>query len=185
MRIILLTLLLMFNLNNAFAAKYQKALLAGGCFWGMEELIRAVDGVVKTEVGYSGGTIANPTYEIIKTGLSGHAESIEITFDPMKISYEKLLKFFFTIHNPTEENRQENDIGTQYRSEIFYLNDEQKNTALKIIAQANLSGVFKKPLATKVTKAQQFYPAEEYHQNYLKKNLYGYTCHHVREEWKF
>lgn len=182
---LILSLIFMFNFSNANAAKYQKAILAGGCFWGMEELIRSFDGVVSTEVGYTGGTIPNPTYQIVSSGLSGHAEAIQINFDPTKTSYEKILKFFFTIHDPTQENRQENDIGTQYRSAIFYLNDEQKSIALKVVEEANLSGVFKKPVATKVTQATQFYPAEEYHQNYLQKNPYGYTCHHIHKEWKF
>jgi methionine-S-sulfoxide reductase len=177
--------------NRVFSASsfaktgYEKAILAGGCFWGVEELLRGLNGVVETQVGYSGGKVPNPNYEIVSTGLSGHAEAIEVTFDPQKISYENLLKFFFTIHDPTTLNRQGNDIGTQYRSEIFYFNDQQKSTALKVIAAANKSGVFKKPLSTAVSKASTFYPAEEYHQDYLKKNPYGYTCHHVREEWKF
>lgn len=173
--------------TSAFAAAphYEKAILAGGCFWGMEELLRGVNGIVKTEVGYSGGDAPNPTYKLVSSGLTGHAEAVEITFDPQKISYENLLKFFFTIHDPTTLNRQENDTGTQYRSEIFYFNDAQKNTALKVIAAANKSGVFKKPVVTAVSQAKTFYPAEEYHQNYLQKNPYGYTCHHVREEWKF
>ncbi len=171
--------------SSANAAKYEKAILAGGCFWGVQQLIDSQKGVIDSRVGYSGGNIDNPTYEIVSTGVSGHAEVIEITFDPQKISYEQLLKFFFTIHDPTTLNRQENDIGTQYRSEIFYFDDTQKKIALDVIAQANKSGVFKKPVVTKVTKATKFYPAEEYHQDYLKKNPYGYTCHHVREEWKF
>jgi len=165
--------------------QYEKAILAGGCFWGMQELISSLKGVVKSEVGYTGGNIPNPTYEIVSSGLSGHTEAIEITFDPKKISYEKILKFFFTIHDPTTLNRQENDHGTQYRSEIFYLNDEQKIIAIKVLDQAQNSGVFKKPVVTKISKAEKFYVAEGYHQNYLKKNPYGYTCHHVREEWKF
>jgi peptide-methionine (S)-S-oxide reductase len=151
----------------------------------MEELISKVEGVVATEVGYAGGDIPNPNYKLISTGLTGYAESIEITFDPQKTSYEKILKFFFTIHDPTTTDRQQNDIGTQYRSEIFYLNDEQKKIAEAVIAQANKSGVFKKPVVTKISKAKKFWPAEDYHQNYLEKNPYGYTCHHVREEWKF
>jgi methionine-S-sulfoxide reductase len=167
------------------AEKYQKAILAGGCFWGMEELFRKFDGVVKTSVGYVGGTIPNPTYEIVSSGLSNYAESIEITFDPKKTSYEKILKFFFTIHDPTQVNRQENDVGTQYRSEIFYLNDEQKKIAENVVAQANKSGVFKKPLATKISKAGKFWVAEDYHQDYLEKHPFGYTCHYVRNEWKF
>ena len=172
-------------LSNANAAKYEKAILAGGCFWGMQELFSGLNGVVKSEVGYSGGNLANPTYELISTGATGHAESVEVTFDPQKISYEKLLKFYFTIHNPTTLDRQEHDIGSQYRSEIFYFNDEQKNIAFNVIAAGNKSGVFKKPIVTRVSKASVFYPAEEYHQNYLKKNPFGYTCHHARAEWKF
>lgn len=164
---------------------YQKAILAGGCFWGMQELFRKVDGVVKTEVGYIGGKIPNPNYKIVSTGLSNYAESIQITFDPNRISYEKILKFFFTIHDPTTNNRQQNDIGSQYRSAIFYLNDQQKGIAENVIAQADKSGVFKSPVVTKVEKAGEFYEAEAEHQDYLEKNPYGYTCHHVRNEWKF
>ena len=163
----------------------ETAYFAGGCFWGVEELFRNLKGVVKTEVGYTGGTIPNPTYDIVKTGISGHAESIEITFDPKKISYEEILKFFFTIHDPTQLNRQQNDIGSQYRSEIFYSTEEQKKTAEKVIKQADTSGVFSKAVVTTISKAGKFYPAEQYHQDYLQKNPYGYTCHHVREEWKF
>jgi peptide-methionine (S)-S-oxide reductase len=182
--IIFFTLMLNF-LTNSQAANYEKAILAGGCFWGMQQLLSELNGVVKSEVGYSGGSLANPTYELILTGATGHAESVEVTFDPQKISYEKLLKFYFTIHNPTTLNRQENDVGSQYRSEIFYFSQEQKNIALKVIAAADKSKVFKNPVVTKVSKAGPFYRAEEYHQNYLTKNPYGYTCHHVREEWKF
>ncbi len=165
--------------------KYETAILAGGCFWGMQELISKVDGIIKTRVGYTGGTIPNPSYSVVTTGLTGHAEAIEITFNPQKISYEKLLKFFFTIHDPTTLNRQQNDAGTQYRSAIFYLNDAQKKTAESVIAQADKSGVFKKKVVTQVVKAGEFYEAESYHQDYLEKNPYGYTCHHVRNEWKF
>ncbi len=165
--------------------KFEKAILAGGCFWGMQELFSNLEGVLESKVGYAGGTIPNPTYEIVSTGLTNYAESVEITFDPQKISYEKILKFFFTIHDPTTLNSQQHDVGSQYRSEIFYLNDQQKEIATKVIAQANLSGVFKKPVVTKISPAGKFYLAEEYHQNYLKKNPYGYTCHHVRQEWKF
>lgn len=171
--------------GNAMAEKLEKAILAGGCFWGVEELFRNLDGVVKTEVGYTGGAVPNPTYEIVKTGLSGHAESILIEFDPSKISYEKILKFFFTIHNPTQLNRQQNDVGSQYRSEIFYLSKEQEEIAKKVIKEADASGVFKKPVVTKISKAAEFFSAEQYHQDYLQKNSNGYTCHHVREEWKF
>ncbi len=166
-------------------SKYEKTILAGGCFWGMEELISKLDGVVSTRVGYAGGNIASPTYKIVTTGLTNHAESIEITFDPTKTNYEKILKFFFTIHDPTTLNRQQNDVGTQYRSAIFYLNDEQKTVAQKVVDQAQKSGVFKGKVVTQIEKAGEFYEAEDYHQNYLEKNPYGYTCHHVREEWKF
>lgn len=165
--------------------KYQKAILAGGCFWGMQELFSKFDGVIQTEVGYIGGTIPNPNYQIVSTGLSNYAESIQITFDPNKISYEKILKFFFTIHDPTTQDRQQNDVGSQYRSAIFYLNDEQKVIAQHVVDQANKSGVFKAPVVTKIEKAGEFYEAEAEHQNYLEKYPYGYKCHFVRNGWKF
>ncbi len=165
--------------------KYQKAILAGGCFWGMQELFRKVDGVVKTRVGYAGGKIANPNYKLVSSGLTGYAESIELTFDPNKISYEKILKFFFTIHDPTTQDRQQNDVGSQYRSAIFYLNDEQKTIAQNVVSQANKSGVFKSAVVTQIEKAGEFYEAEAEHQDYLEKNPYGYTCHFVRNDWKF
>jgi peptide-methionine (S)-S-oxide reductase len=171
--------------NSLAATKYEKAILAGGCFWGVEELFRSLDGVLKTEVGYTGGSIPNPTYEIVKTGISGHAESIAVTYDPQKISYRKILKFFFTLHDPAQLDRQQNDIGSQYRSEIFYLNEEQKIIAEEITAAADKSGVFKKPVVTKISAASEFFSAEIYHQDYLQKNPYGYTCHHIRAEWKF
>jgi peptide-methionine (S)-S-oxide reductase len=184
------TLTFSFFMNQAEAKKspkpqYQKAILAGGCFWGMQELFRKFDGVVKTRVGYIGGKIPNPSYKIVVTGLTNYAESIEITFDPNKISYEKILKFFFTIHDPTTINQQQNDVGSQYRSAIFYLNDEQKKIAENVVDQANKSGVFKSPVVTKIEKAGEFYEAEEEHQDYLEKHPYGYTCHFVRNEWKF
>lgn len=183
--------LIMFGINSGNAAtnisshKQETAILAGGCFWGMQELFSKLDGVTKTTVGYTGGNIPNPSYKIVTTGLTGHAEAIEIVFNPQKISYEKLLKFFFTIHDPTTLNRQQNDAGTQYRSAIFYSNEVQKKTAENIIAQAERSGVFKNKITTEIAQAGKFYPAEEYHQDYLQKNPYGYTCHHVRNEWKF
>lgn len=183
-KLIILFFMSIFSLS-ANAANQEKTILAGGCFWGVEELFRKLDGVIKTEVGYSGGNIDNPDYKLISSGLTGHAESIEITFDPEIISYEKILKFFFTIHDPTQLNRQEHDVGSQYRSEIFYLSDTQKKTAESVIKEGNASGVFKKPIVTKVTKAGKFWSAEDYHQDYLQKNPYGYTCHHVRSEWKF
>lgn len=175
----------MSQFSNAKEQKTEVAILAGGCFWGMEELLRGLNGVVETEVGYIGGTIPNPTYELVKTGATNYAEAVKVVFDPQKISYEKILKFFFTIHDPTQVNRQQNDIGSQYRSAIFYLNDGQKKIAEEVIKKAEVSGVFKKPVVTEVEKAGVFYKAENYHQNYLQKNPYGYTCHHPHKEWEF
>lgn len=157
------------------------AILAGGCFWGVEDIIRAVPGVVQTEVGYTGGRTENPTYETVKTGLTGHAEAIEVKFDPKKISYEDLLRLFFRLHDPTTLNRQGNDIGTQYRSAIFYENETQKKSAHKIITEVNQLGRWKKPIVTEVITASRFYPAESYHQDYLQKNPNGYTCHFLRD----
>jgi peptide methionine sulfoxide reductase msrA/msrB len=163
----------------------EKAVLAGGCFWGVEELFSQLDGVTDVVNGYIGGDIANPTYEIISLGISNHAEAVEITFDSNKISYEKILRFFFQIHDPTTLNQQGNDIGTQYRSSIFYLNNEQKNIALNLIDKANKANIFNSEIVTKLEKYAKFYPAEGYHQDYLKKNPNGYTCHKIRKEWQF
>lgn len=163
----------------------ETAILAGGCFWGMEELLKDLDGVVETQVGYTGGKVKNPIYKIVSAGFSGHAESVKVTFDPKKISYEEILKYFFRIHNPTTRNQQGNDRGTQYRSAIFYLDEQQKNIAFNVINQANRSGVFEKDIVTKIVKAGDFADAEEYHQDYLDKNPRGYTCHFIRDEWKF
>lgn len=165
--------------------KIEKAILSGGCFWGMEELLRQLDGVVDVRAGYSGGLIPNPTYETVKTGISGHAESVEITFKNNIISYEDILRFFFQIHDPTTLNRQGNDRGSQYRSAIFYLNDHQKEIAEKLIAQGNKSGVFPGEIVTEVEEVREFYEAEDYHQDYLQKNPGGYTCHSVRKDWAF
>ncbi|MBX7231576.1 MAG: bifunctional methionine sulfoxide reductase B/A protein [Bdellovibrionales bacterium] len=162
-------------------ATEDTAILAGGCFWGMEELIRKQPGVLRTQVGYSGGNGTNPSYEIVKTGLSGHAESIKIIYDKNKTSYENLLRFFFRIHDPTTKNQQGNDIGTQYRSAIFYLNEEQKIIAEKIKSEVNQSGKWPKPVVTEIVPAMTFYAAEEYHQHYLEKNPGGYTCHYIRD----
>lgn len=159
----------------------QTAILAGGCFWGVEELFRNFEGVVSTEVGYTGGNIPNPTYEIVKKGTSGHAEAIRIGFDPAKLSYEDLLKFYFKIHDPTTRNQQGNDIGSQYRSAIFYLNDEQRKSAEKIKELVDTSKSWKKPVVTEITAATTFYSAEAFHQDYLQKNPGGYTCHYIRD----
>ena len=159
----------------------ETAILAGGCFWGMEEILREVPGVIETTVGYSGGKVANPTYKQVCTGTTGHAEAIQIVFDPARLSYEQLLGYFFRMHDPTTKNQQHNDIGTQYRSAIFYLSDAQKQTAERVKAQADKSGKFNRPIVTEITNASAFYPAEEYHQKYLVKNPGGYNCHVLRD----
>lgn len=167
------------------APKYEKAYFAGGCFWGMEKLFSQQTGVENVVNGYSGGSFKNPTYEVIATGITGHAETIEVTFDPKETSYDKLLKFFFQIHDPTTLNQQGNDIGSQYRSTIFYINNMQKRTANNIIRTANKSGVFNNKIVTTVEEFNEFFQAEEYHQDYLQKHPYGYSCHRIRSEWKF
>jgi peptide-methionine (S)-S-oxide reductase len=158
----------------------EKAVLAGGCFWGVEELIRQLPGVIKTVVGYTGGDVENATYRNHGT----HAEGIEITFDPTVLSYRKLLEYFFKIHNPTTLNRQGNDVGASYRSAIFYTNDEQRDTATKLIEEMDASGVWPGKIVTQVVAAGDFWDAEEEHQDYLQKNPYGYTCHYERPEWE-
>jgi peptide-methionine (S)-S-oxide reductase len=160
--------------------KTEKAILAGGCFWGMEELIRDLPGVLSTVVGYTGGDVPNATYRNHGT----HAEAIAISFDPDILSYRELLEFFFKIHNPTTRNRQGNDIGASYRSAIFYITDEQKNTALELIKAMNASGKWPGTIVTEVAPASDFWEAEEEHQNYLKKHPHGYTCHFIRPEWQ-
>ena len=159
----------------------ETATLAGGCFWGMEDILRKLDGVISTTVGYTGGTLANPKYPQVKTGTTGHAEAIEIVFDPKEISYETILGYFFKMHDPTTANRQGNDIGSQYRSAIFFHSPEQKATAERVKAQVDASGKWKRPIVTEIVPAQTFYPAEEYHQDYLEKNPGGYTCHFLRD----
>lgn len=161
--------------------EHETAILAGGCFWGMEEILRKIPGVVKTTVGYSGGSSAEPTYEEVCTGGTGHAESILIEFDANRLTYEQLLDYFFRMHDPTTPNRQHNDVGTQYRSAIFFNSDAQKATAEKVKARWDKSGKFKKPIVTEITAAGKFYPAEEYHQKYLVKNPNGYNCHVLRD----
>lgn len=154
------------------------ATLAGGCFWGMEDLIRKIPGVLNTEVGYTGGTLKNPGYQDVKRGDTGHAESIQIEFDPSVVSFESLLNFFFRMHDPTTMNRQGNDIGTQYRSAIFYHSDEQREVAQRMKQVA--SDKWGKPAVTEIVPASTFYTAETYHQDYLEKNPDGYTCHWMR-----
>lgn len=167
--------------ETAMPEKTETAVLAGGCFWGVEELVRALPGVLETRVGYTGGSLKTPSYEDVKTGKTGHAESIEVRFDPALLSYGALLDFFFRIHDPTTPNRQGNDIGTQYRSAIFYASPEQKAEAEAAIGRASASGRWKRPVTTSVEPAGEFWAAEEYHQDYLRKNPGGYTCHYVRD----
>ena len=159
---------------------WQLATLAGGCFWGMEELIRKLPGVIETHVGYSGGKIPNATYEIVKTGTTGHAESVQILFDPKKTSYEAILLEFFRMHDPTTKNQQGNDVGTQYRSAIFYSNNQQKEIAQKVKDRVEKSHAFKSPVVTEIVPFEKFYLAEDYHQKYLVKKPDGYTCHFFR-----
>jgi methionine-S-sulfoxide reductase len=160
----------------------ETAILAGGCFWGVEDLFRAEKGVISTVVGYTGGTSGETAkYEFVKKGSTGHAESIKITFDPSVISYKKLLLFFFEIHDPTTINQQGNDKGSQYRSEIFYLTDLQKKDAEEIKARVDKSKKWKNPVVTAITQSGEFYSAEDYHQKYLQKNPGGYTCHWNRK----
>jgi peptide methionine sulfoxide reductase msrA/msrB len=152
----------------------ETAVFAAGCFWGTEEYFRRLPGVASTEVGYSGGTTVNPTYQEVCTGKTGHAESLKIDFDPSKIAYRDLLRHFFRMHDPTQLNRQGADVGTQYRSAVFYKDDAQREDAAALIAE--LKGSFRRPIVTSLEKASPFYPAEEYHQDYLRKNPGGY-CH--------
>jgi peptide-methionine (S)-S-oxide reductase len=161
------------------ASSTERAILAGGCFWGMQDLIRRYPGVVSTRVGYSGGDVPNATYRNHGT----HAEAIEIVFDPQRLSYRKVLEFFFQIHDPTTVNRQGNDRGTSYRSAIFYLNDEQKRIAEQTIADVNASGLWPAKVATELAPAGDFWEAEPEHQDYLERYPNGYTCHYIRPNW--
>ncbi len=156
------------------------AYLAGGCFWGMEELVQQIPGVLATEAGYTGGDTPDATYEAVKTGHTGHAESIKVVFDPEKLSYRHLLFEFFRMHNPTTSNRQGNDIGTQYRSAIFYLDENQRNIAKQVIQTVEASGEWQASIVTELAPFRVFYRAEEYHQKYLVKHPGGYTCHYIR-----
>jgi len=163
------------------SATSEIALLAGGCFWGMEDILREQPGVLDTEVGYTGGTVEKPTYSDMKTGKSGHAEAIQVRFDPSKTSYGTLLDVFFKMHDPTTKDRQGNDIGSQYRSAIFYTSEAQKAEAERAVERARQSGRWKRPIVTEITAAATFWPAEGYHQDYLEKNPGGYTCHFLRD----
>jgi peptide methionine sulfoxide reductase msrA/msrB len=159
----------------------ETATFSGGCFWGVEELIRKLPGVLETEVGYTGGTIANPTYEVVSSGISGHAESINVKFDPKKLSYADLLRYFFRLHDPTTLNRQGNDRGSQYRSAIFVHSPEQRRIAEEVKSEVNGSGKWTAPVVTQIVDFSAWYPAEGYHQDYLQKHPGGYTCHFLRD----
>jgi peptide-methionine (S)-S-oxide reductase len=158
----------------------NKAILAGGCFWGMQDLIRRRPGVVSTRVGYTGGDVPNATYR----NHGSHAEAIEIIYDPEKVSYRELLEFFFQVHDPTTKNRQGNDVGTSYRSAIFYADDEQEQIADDTIADVNASGLWPGKVVTELKPAGPFWQAEPEHQDYLEHYPNGYTCHFVRPNWK-
>ena len=156
--------------------KTATATFAGGCFWGVEELIRQLPGVLDTEVGYTGGNVPNATYQ----NHEGHAEAIKVSFDPSRIKYEEILEFFFKMHDPTTLNRQGNDVGTSYRSAIFYHDDQQRQVAERVKAKVDKSGAWKRPVVTEIVPAKAFWSAEAYHQDYLRKNPGGYTCHYIR-----
>jgi peptide-methionine (S)-S-oxide reductase len=158
----------------------ERAVLAGGCFWGVQDLIRRRDGVLSTRVGYTGGTNANATYRNHGT----HAEAVEIIFDPARISYREILEFFFQIHDPSTRNRQGNDVGTSYRSAIFYTSEEQKRIAEDTIADVDASGLWPGKVVTEVVPARDFWEAEPEHQDYLERFPSGYTCHFVRPNWR-
>jgi peptide-methionine (S)-S-oxide reductase len=162
------------------AGKHERAVLAGGCFWGMQDLIRKLPGVLHTRVGYTGGDVPNATYRNHGT----HAEAIEIAFDPALISYRQLLEFFFQIHDPSTKHRQGNDMGMSYRSAIYYVNDAQKHEALRTIIDVNDSGLWPGKVVTEVAPAGPFWEAEPEHQDYLQRYPNGYTCHFPRPGWK-
>ncbi len=157
----------------------ERAILAGGCFWGMQDLIRKMPGVISTRVGYTGGDVPNATYRHHGT----HAEGIEIIFDPAKISYRRLLEFFFQIHDPTTLNRQGNDRGLSYRSAIYYLDEAQKSVAEQTISEVNASGIWPGTVVTELAEVGDFWEAEPEHQDYLERLPNGYTCHYVRPDW--
>ena len=157
------------------------ATLAGGCFWGMEDILRKIPGVLETRVGYAGGSTKNPTYRDVSRGDTGHAEAIEVVFDPARLSYEDLLGYFFRMHDPTTLNRQHNDVGTQYRSAIFYHDDEQRQVAERVKERVQRSGKWDGRIVTEIVPAGEFWVAEDYHQKYLEKHPGGYTCHYLRD----
>jgi peptide-methionine (S)-S-oxide reductase len=166
--------------EGTMSSDQERAVLAGGCFWGVQDLIRKLPGVISTRVGYTGGEVPNATYQ----NHGNHAEAIEIIFDPEKISFRDLLEFFFQIHDPTTRDRQGNDVGVSYRSAIFYTSDSQRNVAEETIADVDASGLWPGKVVTEVTPAGAFWEAEPEHQDYLERYPDGYTCHFVRPDWK-
>ena len=161
--------------------KLNYVIVAGGCFWGLEDLLKNLDGVTSTKVGYSGGDFDDPTYADIRTGKTGHAEAVRVEYNEDEISLNDILHYFFKIHDPTTKNRQGNDVGISYRSAVFYRDDAQKAIIENVIDEVNEIGRFENPVVTTVALEKEFYDAEEYHQNYLKKNPHGYTCHFERD----
>lgn len=162
----------------------ETAILAGGCFWGMEDLVRKLPGVISTRVGYAGGTTENPTYREVCTGRTGHAEALEVVFDPAQVSYREILELFFQIHDPTTRDRQGNDVGSQYRSAILVADETQEKVARETIADVEASGLWPGPVVTEIAKAGPFWQAEPEHQNYLQRYPHGYTCHFPRPNWR-
>lgn len=166
----------------AVGQQTEVAVLAGGCFWGVEQILRDVPGVLDTDVGYTGGWLENPKYDDTHDGKSGHAEAIRVTFDPAVLGYEALLEqWFFKLHDPTTLNRQGNDVGTEYRSAIFPQTEEQRLTAERVRARVEASGKWKRPITTTIEPASTWYSAENYHQDYLRKHPGGYSCHFLRD----
>ncbi len=162
-------------------AAHETATLAGGCFWGVEDILRKLPGVIETDVGYTGGVSPNPTYEEVKKGATGHTEAVQIKFDSKKISYAEILSYFFRLHDPTTINRQGNDIGSQYRSAVFYHSEAQRKTATELKEKVDKSGKWKSKVVTEIVEAKPFTLAEDYHQDYLFKKPDGYTCHYLRD----
>ena len=171
-------------INKNEAMKTDTATFGTGCFWCTEAVFQELEGVLKVTSGYSGGHVVNPTYEQVCSKQTGHAEVVQIVYDPEKISFDELLKVFWEVHDPTTLDRQGNDVGLSYRSAIFYLSQEQQVTAQQVIREIDASGKWPGPVVTEVAPAGDFWDAEEEHQNYLQKHPYGYTCHYIRPEWQ-
>jgi methionine-S-sulfoxide reductase len=159
----------------------ERIILGSGCFWGAQDILRKIPGVLRTEAGYAGGDFVNPRYEDMKTGKTGHAEVVDVEYDPLAVSLSKILDVFFRMHDPTTEDRQGGDIGSQYRSVIFYFSEAQKSQALLKIAEIEKFGFWKKPIVTEVAAFKNYFTAEDYHQDYLIKHPNGYSCHFLRQ----